>query len=166
MELDKRIKKGKTYLDCFSLEKAKNFIGKECYIGEENSSFANLDNLTKATLVDVTRHSNDTQPYTLSTIRSTYVASLILPCEWVEEPEFRPYTDTEFLTLYDLGRFHSIRVIGEPYSRIVISSIYRSTDDILYIRVNGDKSGYGILWLFKHCEYFDGEEWKPFGIKE
>lgn len=166
MNLDKRIKKGKTYLDCFSLEKAKNFIGKECFIGEENSSFANLDNLTKATLVDVTRHSNDTQPYTLSDKHSTYVASLILPCEWVDEPEFRPYTDTEFLTLYDLGKFHSIRIMGELYTRIVITNIYRSPDGILYIRVNGDKSGYGILWFFKHCEYFNGEEWKPFGIKE
>lgn len=82
------------------------------------------------------------------------------------EKKYRPYTDKEFLTLFDLGKFHSIRVIGQPYTRVTIMGIYQSTDGILYVTVSSNESGYGVLWLFKHCEYFNGEEWRPFGIEE
>lgn len=84
-----------------------------------------------------------------------------------EEPEkkYRPYTDKEFLTLFDLGKFHSIRVMDDPYTRVVITGTY-SKNGILYISVSNNESGYGVSWLFKHCEYFNGEEWRPFGIEE
>ena len=169
MDLDKRIKKGKTYLDCFSLEKAKNFIGKECYIGEENSSFANLDDLTKAVLVDVTKHSNDTLPYTLSDKDSTYVASLILPCEWVDEkkePKYRPFTGIEFAEKFDLklGGIIRLKNIISQYQYKNIFTGYGWHGDDFEVCLNG--GWIGLNTLLNTYEYEEDNEWKKFGVEE
>ena len=165
MELDSRIIKGKTYLDCFDTETAKQFIGKECYATDRVSSFAYIDTLNKGTLANV--DDGACNPYRVEGDGWTHTTTFILPCEWVKnELKYRPYTDNEFLTLFDLGKFHSIRITGQPYTRTVITSIYQSKDGILYVKLNGDEDGYGVSWLFKHCEYFNGEEWRPFGIKD
>lgn len=77
--------------------------------------------------------------------------------------KYRPFTNEEFIELFDLGKFHSIRKIDELYDRLIITNIYHSKDNYLYISLTGDDNGYGLYWFFKKCEYFDGE-WKPFGV--
>ena len=161
MDLDKRIKKGKRPLTCFDTKRAKAFLNKECYFSNTYCAFEDLNRVPKAVLQYISDDKDASDPYKTA----CYFYPFCLPCEWVEEPEFRPYTDEEFLTLFDLGKFHSIRIVDKPYTRVVITGTY-SKGGILYISLSNNESGYGVLWLFKHCEYFNGEEWKPFGIKE
>lgn len=76
MELDKRIKPNKMPLTCFDINKAKQFIGKNCYFSRVMEAFEDLNYCTKAPLVQV----NDcTTPF-----NNTFC--FILPCEWVDDP--------------------------------------------------------------------------------
>lgn len=170
MNLDKRIKKNKTYLDCFDIKMAKRFIGKECYIADVISAFRNLNNLTKATLTDVAEYGNDAQPYTLNTMRSTYSAGLILPCEWVEEEsKYRPYTIKEFeetLLKNELDGFITFREKDEPdnvytmrYSGNFIS------DNIEYVCLGAKNIACASLFRYYEVANNDGE-FVPFGIEE
>ena len=47
MELDKRIKPNKMPLTCFDINKAKQFIGKNCYFSCVMEAFENLNNCIK-----------------------------------------------------------------------------------------------------------------------
>lgn len=164
MNLDKRIKKNKTYLDCFDIKMAKRFIGKECYIADVISAFRNLNNLTKATLTDVAEYGNDAQPYTLNTMRSTYSAGLILPCEWVEEPKYRPYTLTEFLREYGVG--DEIVVKRKDYTTACSHKLFvEYSTDIDKVLLGGFWYSFQDLCDTYIVRTKDGE-WKPFGIKE
>lgn len=78
------------------------------------------------------------------------------------EKKHRPFTNEEFLKLFDLGKFHSIRIKGNPLERLVITCIY-TEENFLYAKLNSSDTGYGPLYFFTDCEYFDGE-WKPFGV--
>ena len=171
MKLDSRIKNGKTYLDCFHTETAKKFIGKECYIADEISGFSNLDDVTKATLIDVTKHDSDTQPYTLSDKESAYVASLILPCEWVEEPEkrYRPFTGIEFTEKFNLKLNSIIHLRTVPtdnrdccYYKVVFTG-YRWYDDVFQVFLNG--SWLDLPELLVLYEYREDGEWHKFGVE-
>ena len=164
MKLDSRIKKGKTYLDCFHTEAAKKFVGKECYIVDEIHNFSDLNDATKATLIDIAKSVTDTQPYTLSDKESTYIASLILPCEWVEEPKYRPYILTEFLKEYHVG--------DEVVVRRKDCTTACSHKLFVEYSTSVDKVLLGGFWYsFQDlCDTYivrtkDGE-WKPFGIKD
>lgn len=76
MELDKRIKPNKMPLTCFDINKAKQFIGKNCYFSLTIEQFENLDKCQKATLTDIL---NCPTPFNC-------VFCFIMPCEWVEDP--------------------------------------------------------------------------------
>ena len=164
MKLDSRIKKGKTYLDCFHTEAAKKFVEKECYIVDEISDFSDLSDVTKATLINIAKSVTDTQPYTLSDKESTYKASLILPCEWVEEPKYRPYTHTEFCKDFKLGDEISFRRADNKSTQL--HSLF-----IEYLVGKRDVKIGSYWYTFDElCEkyevYTKDGEWKPFGIKE
>ena len=47
------------------------------------------------------------------------------------EKKYRPFTNEEFIELFDLGKFHSIRKIDELYDRLIITNIYHSKDNYL-----------------------------------
>ena len=173
MKLDSRIKNGKTYLDCFHTETAKKFIGKECYIADEISGFSNLDDVTKATLIDVTKHDSDTQPYTLSDKESAYVASLILPCEWVEEPEkkYRAFTLAEWFNQHEIGdvihyRCKSpeieLRHMYTGYAYGIGADIEKTTSGTMTLGV----ASYALDYLFEEYELEINGEWQPFGVME
>lgn len=76
MNLDKRIKTNKMPLTCFDINKAKQFIGKNCYFSLTIEQFENLDKCQKATLTDIL---NCPTPFNC-------VFCFIIPCEWVEDP--------------------------------------------------------------------------------
>lgn len=75
MELDKRIKPNKMPLTCFDINKAKKFIGNDCYFSLFMEDFENLDYVTKERLVDVY---DNPKPF-------NYDYRFIIPCEWVED---------------------------------------------------------------------------------
>lgn len=76
MELDKRIKPNKMPLTCFDINKAKQFIGKNCYFSRVIESFENLNNCVRATL----KHIDDNP----SPFNGEYC--FIMPCEWIDDP--------------------------------------------------------------------------------
>lgn len=164
MNLDKRIKKGKTYLDCFDIKKAKNFIGRECYVSDDVTSFANVDNLRKAVLKEVDEGS--VNPYTLENTRWKYSSNFILPCEWVKEPEkrYRPYTLNEFVNQYSLGDEVIVRLKGKEIISHKLFVEYDENDDTDMVRLSF--IWYGLVELYDSFEIYTSEGWKPFGIEE
>lgn len=184
MKLDSRILKGKKPLNCFETEQAKQFIGKECYLSDEVASFANIDNLNKATLKGV--DDGHMRPYKLETTRRHYGAwsPFILPCEWVKEPEkkYRVLTLNEFLERFKIGDAIYIRFKKDGAERVVVFSEYNipphkdEGNNTESVCLNGiehhlksivclSMREYKLTTLFENYEYFDGKEWKPFGIE-
>ena len=164
MELDKRIIEGKTYLDCFDTEIAKKFIGKECYLSDGVASFANIDNLNKATLMKV--DDRDMRPYKLETTRGHYGAwsPFILPCEWVKpkEKKYRPYTLDEFVNKYSLGDEIIMRSKDNPTVKHVLFVEYEEGKDDVRL----GQCWYTFMILFNNYELYIDGEWKPFGVEE
>ena len=163
MELDPRIIKGKTYLDCFDTEVAKEFIGKECYLSDGVASFANIDNLNKAVLIEV--DDENIKPYTLENVRWHYGSLFILPCEWVgekKEPKYRPYTLIEFVNTYSLGDEVIIRSKDNPTIKHILFVEYEEGKDDVRL----GQHWYTFTMLFVNYEIYTGEGWKPFGVEE
>ena len=162
MELDKRIIEGKTYLDCFDTEIAKKFIGKECYLSDGVASFANIDNLRKATLIEVV--DGDVYPYKLENARWHYGSFFILPCEWVKpkEKKYRPYTLDEFVNKYSLGDEIIMRSKDNPTVKHVLFVEYEEGKDDVRL----GQCWYTFMILFNNYEIYTGKGWKPFGVEE
>lgn len=171
MELDKRIKEGKRPLTCFDVEIAKQFIGKECYFSDSPRSFANIDNIYIATLTSIDEE--DIHPYKLEDTRWRYATNLILPYEWIKEPEkeepkYRPYKKHEFLNKFECGEPINIRrkddhtgVFIETISSIKIDNL---SDDV-HVRLF--EGVFNLKRLFDEFEWQKSNgEWQPFGIKE
>ena len=186
MKLDNRILEGKTYLDCFDTEVAKGFIGKECYLSDEVASFANIDNLNKATLKGV--DDGHMRPYKLETTRRHYGAwsPFILPCEWVkpeEKPEkkYRAFSLNEFLERYKIGDTVTFRMKKDEhipeaeclieYKRMItgyeILPEDKDTPGKGSILLGGCPPT-GLARLFEFYEiknsYYCPAVWQPFGI--
>lgn len=81
MELDKRIKPNKMPLTCFDINKAKQFIGKNCYFSLTIEQFENLDKCQKATLTDILDC-----PTPFVGMYDNRNFCFIMPCEWVDDP--------------------------------------------------------------------------------
>ena len=167
MELDKRIKEGKTYLDCYDTEIAKKFIGKECYLSDGVASFANIDNLNKATLMKV--DDRDMRPYKLETTRGHYGAwsPFILPCEWIkpEEPEkkYRAFTIKEFQQKYSVGSVLQIRQKQNRFNESFVQYVgYKVYEDRIYLGI----TDFTLDELFENFEMIESQNdtWHPFGI--
>ena len=167
MELDKRIIEGKTYLDCFDTEVAKGFIGKECYVTDGVASFANVDNLNKAVLIEV--DDENIKPYTLENTRWRYSSNFILPCEWVKKPEepekkYRAYTLKEFIGDVNLGLEPWIRMrpVGTNKECKFLYTGYQETEVGEYICLGCYQ--FDFISLFKNYEIYINGEWQPFGV--
>lgn len=81
MELDKRIKPNKMPLTCFDINKAKQFVGKNCYFSFTIEQFENLDKCQKATLTDILDC-----PTPFVGMYDNRNFCFIMPCDWVEDP--------------------------------------------------------------------------------
>ena len=169
MEKDKRIIKDKTYLDCFDIEKAKQFIGKECYFSDSPRSFANIDNINVATLTSI--DDEDMYPYKLENTRWHYGSFFILPCEWVKgekEKKYRPFTLDEFVNKYSLGDEITLKI--KANNKIEHKLFIEYTEDAKNInnRMNICLGGfyYSLKDLFDKSELYTSEGWKPFGVEE
>lgn len=170
MELDKRIKEGKTYLDCYDTEIAKKFIGKECYLSDGVASFANIDNLRKATLIEVV--DGDVYPYKLENARWHYGSFFILPCEWVKpkEKKYRPLSYKEFWRLFDFGDGVCFRRKGQDTAEFSMLLGYEIDSDVNRAEIPGEGkvnlggNRYTLAELFEYYEMKLDDEWQPFGV--
>lgn len=159
MELDKRIKEGKRPLTCFDVKEAIQFIGKECYLSNSFSDYADLNNVTaKRILVDV---SNTSIPYSSN---PAGIYCYCLPCEWVKEPEkkYREYKDLdEFfdVTGLEIGDLIKLKFPGNNVAELLIVG---SCDNGLFIGIHK----YTFKQLFEMVEISISGEWQPFGVME
>lgn len=175
MELDKRIKEGKTYLDCFDTEEAKGFIGKECYLSDGVASFANVDDLNKAVLIEV--DDENIKPYTLENIRWRYSSNFILPCEWIKEPEekpekkYRAFSLEEFLKIFDIGDQIGFR--SKDNGEVKYAMFVGYTDDFFADdtdKIPGEDDvmigiyRFSLSYLFENYDLYFEDEWQPFGV--
>lgn len=171
MKLDSRIIEGKTYLDCYDTEIGKEFIGKECYLSDGVASFANIDNLKKATLIEVV--DGDMYPYKLENTRWYYGSFFILPCEWVNpeesEKKYRPYTLAEWIgqhTIGDVIRYRcksqkiELRHLYVGYGYGIGTDIKHTTSGTLTLGV----ASYSLDYLLEDYEIEVNGEWLPFGV--
>lgn len=173
MILDKRILKGKTYLDCFDTEEAKQFIGKKCYFTRDLSRFENLDGpgVYKVTLTDISDHYEVCYGSDELGIQQWDYARFIIPCEWVKEAiekKYRPYKDVEEFfddvgcTLGDVIRFRKRDTTEEEYHTLLTGFKGNA-------RVNiglGDGGYYSLSDLFSLFELYTADGWRPFGTEE
>lgn len=165
MKLDSRILKGKTYLDCYDTEIAKKFIGKECYLSDGVASFSNIDNLNKATLLEV--DDEDVHPYKLENTRWRYGSFFILPCEWVKKPEekmYRPFSLNEFLNRYRLGNTVYFRRIGYKEVKCAMFVEYVRGESPEENQIVLGNMRYTLAYLFKNHELSLEDIWQPFGV--
>ena len=159
MELDKRIKEGKRPLTCFDVKEAIQFIGKECYLSNSFSDYADLNNVTaKRILVDV---SNTSIPYSSN---PAGIYCYCLPCEWVKEPEkkYREYKNLdEFfeVTGLEIGDLIKLKFPGNNVAELLIVG---SCDNGLFIGIHK----YTFKQLFEMVEISISGEWQPFGVME
>lgn len=167
MKLDSRILPGKTYLDCFDTETAKQFIGKKCYFTTVSSRFENLEYLRKATLTDVSDDYDACYGSEEIGIHRWDYAHFIIPCEWVKEKEseknYRPYAVMEFIKHYPIGSHLHFR----PKDKTI--EMHRLIDGY-----NDCKNGAGTLFmcgmmfsmqeLYDNYEIFRDGNWEPFGV--
>lgn len=165
MELDKRIKEGKRPLNCFETELAKKFIGKECYLSNDVTSFANVDSLYKAVLKEVDEEAINT--YTLENTRWRYSSNFILPCEWVkQELKYRPFKDhTEYKEYLNDGIIESWIQIREKKSKEIWDLMYTGGHGIF---VSLGAYIFNLKDLFDDFELKNEQtgEWQPFGVIE
>ena len=162
MELDKRIAKDKTYIDCFETELAKEFIGKECYLSNDVASFANINNLYKAVLKEVDEEAIN--PYTLENTRWRHSSNFILPCEWVKpeesEKKYREYKNLdEFfdVTGLKIGDLIKLKFPGNNVAELlIVGGCYNG----LFIGIHK----YTFKQLFEMVEISISGEWQPFGV--
>ncbi|MEF2913764.1 MAG: hypothetical protein U0O25_05510, partial [Succinivibrio sp.] len=120
MELDKRIKEGKRPLTCFDTEQAKQFIGKECYLSNSFSGYADLNSVTAKRILDDV--SNTNIPYSGN---PAGMYCYCLPCEWVKQPEkkYREYKDLdEFfdVTGLEIGDLIKLKFPGNNVAELLI----------------------------------------------
>ena len=175
MELDKRIDKNKTYIDCFETELAKKFIGKECYLSNDVTLFKNVDSLYKAVLKEVDEEA--ISPYMLENTRWRHSSNFILPCEWVkpeesEEPEkkYRPLSYKEFWRLFDFGDGVCFRRKGQDTAEFSMFLGYEIDSDGNRAEIPGEGkvnlggNRYTLAELFEYYEMQLDDEWQPFGV--
>ena len=182
MELDKRIIEGKKPLDCFDVEEAKAFIGKECYLSNNMSCFGDLNcgienkEIKKA---ELTRVSNTDPCYEIP----GFYYDFCLPCEWVKEEKselkYRPYSLNEFLNEHEIGD----KITYRHKTKEQPENFIRHKEMICgYQIMEGEANtpGEGLInlggvWIslqamFDDCEtpnsYLYPEVWQPFGVIE
>ena len=164
MIFDKSIKEGKLPLSCINCIEAAEYIGEEGYFTNNivdftMSNFRHITHLHK--LCDIVNNIEE-EAFQADDDEGTWY-KYFLPKAWIEVKVFRAFTCEEFLSLFDQGKFHSLKHKSRPNFRDTITNIYVDRETgIPYATINGGDSGYGPEYFFQYYEYFDEGEWKPF----
>ena len=169
MNLDKKIINGKTYLDCFDVEEAKQFIGKRGYFANCNGAYEDLDLVSTCyKLVYASLKEVDEQKLTPFTSEFCEDFYFFLPEEWVKQPEkkYRPFTLEEFQDRFEIGNVIRFRRKGDDreHRLMLVGYIPYLVYDGSWILLGDIRFSPEIL--FKDYELYDSGKYVPFGIEE
>lgn len=176
MKLDDRIIDRKYIFDCFTSDKAKQFIGEKGYFADVLGEFKNLKGCKYGELVESERDSY--YPYWCRCRRPGYafyipesslkqVESNLKPVE----KKYRPYTLQEFCVKFTIGRPIKFRKKGdvgrERYLTLVgYENVKPNDQTITYIYLG--LCAYTLDELFNKYEWqeYYTEDFEPFGVEE
>lgn len=169
MELDKRIR---DIADIKSvINSSKEIIGKMGYLAKTIKDFKDL-NKCKYTTVDNYKEDDECFCHIIKVtagLDATWYPYFI-PEESLKpiEKSYRAFTNEEFFDLFDAGKLFSIRKKNER-GRFIITEVYFDDNcekDTVYVKLNHCNAGFGMGYLLRNdFEYFDGKEWKIFGVE-
>lgn len=176
MKLDSRILEGKRPLTCIDVEQAQEFVGKECIFSDKYENFENLDkylfvnsDYSAILSIDDTPKCGD---YVFRNAKNAAHYGLILPLEWVKEPEkkYRLFSLAEWIEQHEIGEIIHYRSKSEG---IVLHHMYVGyahgiDKDIQEIGVGTLTLGvasYSLDYLFEDYEIEVNGEWKLFGVE-
>ena len=178
MELDKRIKEGKRPLTCLDIEQAREFVGKECIFSDKYENFKNLDkylfvyNSDYSAILSIDDYTRNGD-YVFRNAKNGAHYGLILPLEWVKEPEkkYRPYTLAEWIDQHEIGEvIHCRNEHKQEFHVMYTGYVIDNGEDIQDTRTTGRimliNIGYFVENLFKDYEICINGEWQPFGVIE
>ena len=176
MKLDKKIIEGKRPLTCLDVEQAREFVGKECIFSDSYENFKDLNQYLfvdsdYAAILSIDERAS-CGDYVFKNSKNNLRYSLILPLEWVKEPEkkWRPYTLAEWVDQHEIGEVIHYRDKDYKQQFRVMYSGYIIDDgeDIQDVRTIGRIvfmfTAYFLEELFKDYEICINGEWHPFGV--
>ena len=168
MKLDRRIIDRKYIFDCFNADKAKEFIGEDCFMTNDIELFKDLCsiNVYKLDKIEDGFYNEEEDEY----------FDFCLPVRWLkpEEKRYRPYTFMEFNDIFTVGRpikFRRKGMVG--HERYLILNGYEHELDglhddqtITYAYIGAIP--YTFNELFKNYEWQEHytEDFKPFGVEQ
>ena len=174
MKLDSRILEGKRPLTCLDIERAREFVGKECIFSDYFLNYVdiekfNIDNDNEHTgILSIDDNSSD---YIFINDRNESRYRFILPCEWVKKSEkkYRPFSLNEFTGLYAIGDVVTYRIKDcDVIEQSMLIGLQSSDDEDA--PGNGcvliGNCRYGLKELFNNYELQYLAHWQPFGIVE
>lgn len=164
MELDKRIIDRKYIYDCFNADKAKEFIGEDCFMTNDIELFKNLDsiNVYKLDKIEDGFYDEEENEY----------FDFCLPVRFLQpkEKKYRPYTLMEFTAIFTFGRPIKFRQKGKVgCERYFLLNGYQheqyNGQTITYIYIG--QGGYTLQELFEEYEWQEHytEDFEPFGVE-
>ena len=162
MKLDPRIKDRKCIFDCFCADKAKKYIGKECYLTDCLAMFEHINIVRSGILTAI----DDNGLFYFGSDPRAYC----LPVEFVapKEKKFRPYTFAEFCGKFIVGRPIKFRPKDETDIRHykVLSGYKQCPGKYTFIYLAD--CAFTLDELFNEYEWHEDDTgyWKPFGIEE
>ena len=181
MELDKRIKEGKRPLTCLDVEQAREFEGKLCLFSSSFVNYKNIREYAKYPQYTGTLSVKDKDKFKYITDEESpyrnendgYFYELVLPLEWVKEPEkkYRPFSLEEFLKIFDIGDQIGFR--SKDNGEVKYAMLVGYTDD--FFADNTDRSDgendvmigiyrFSLSYLFENYDLYFEDEWQPFGV--
>lgn len=167
MKLDKRIIDRKYIYDCFNADKAKEFIGEDCYMTNDIELYKDLDriNVYKLDKIEDGFYNAEEDEY----------FDFCLPVRWLKPEEkqkqFRPYTFMEFTDKFTVGqpiKFRRKGMVG--HERYLVLNGYEHERDsdqtITYVYIG--PIPYTFNELFRDYEWQEHytEDFEPFGVEQ
>ena len=172
MNLDKRILPNKRPLTCLDVEQAREFEGKLCLFSPSFGNYKNISEYSEypqytgiLTIKDDFKCvESEERPYRNG--NDGYFYEFALPLEWVEEEKpkktYRPYTLSEFLNHYSLGDEVIVRHKEDKNIKHKLFTEFMENNDAVRL----GSHYYTLQDLYDRYEFYTGEGWKPFGVKE
>lgn len=164
MKLDKRIIDRQYIFDCFNADKAREFIGEDCFMTNDIELFKNLDsiNVYKLDKIEDGFYDEEEDEY----------FDFCLPVRFSQpkEKKYRPYTLMEFQEQFHIGCSITFRRKSASTSQKCLillgyefTEIEHETTEIIII----GRDRYDLQELFERYEYQLSytDDFKPFGVE-
>lgn len=174
MKLDSRIKDRNHIFDCFGVDEAEKYIGKECYMTNSLADFWNLESIRPRTLTEIQVKDNGRYVRYVCNYNCEFTYTYCLPVELVtpkNEKTYRPYTIEEFQKIFTIGQHIKFRFAGINTEKTLLLIGY----EVYYQEDNNSETyiliGYETFKLDELFEEYEWQEpnsnaWKPFGVEE